>query len=127
MRSFKMNGIRWHVKFVDPSSSYLIDRTGRATVATTDPSTHCIYLSRLLDGDFLNHVFVHELGHCVMFSYNLIDDIHRVVDPQYWIDAEEWVCNFVADYGREILENLKDILGDNALDSLPKYLERLVS
>lgn len=61
-----------------------------------------------------------------MFSYKLIDDIHRVVDPRYWIDAEEWVCNFVADYGREILERLRDIVGDDALDFLPKYLEKLV-
>lgn len=127
MRSFDMNGIHWQVKYVSPSSPYLVDRTGRATVATTDPDTHCVYISRELTGDFLNHVVTHELGHCVMFSYGLIHDIHAAVDPQYWVDAEEWVCNFVADYGREILNNLRDILGDDALDLLPKYLTKLVS
>lgn len=126
MRSFEMNGIHWRVEYVRPNSPYLIDRTGRSTVATTDPETCTMYISRILSGDFLNHVVTHELGHCIMFSYGLIDDIHSVVSPENWIEAEEWVCNFIADYGRKILDSLRDILGDDALDLLPKYLTKLV-
>lgn len=125
MHSFEMNGIRWQVKYVNPTSSYLIDRTGRATVATTDPETYTMYISRILEGDFLVHVITHELGHCVMISYGLLDDIHNTVEPEYWIDAEEWICNFVADYGRHIYSNLRKIVGDDALDFLPKYIDAL--
>lgn len=127
MRSFELNGIHWRVKRVDPSSPYLIDRTGTSTVATTDPETYTMYISKILEGDFLNHVIIHELGHCVMFSYNLIEDIHSVVEPKYWIEAEEWVCNFVADYGYYIFDSLRTVVGDNALDLVPKYITELVS
>ena len=105
----------------------LIDRTGSHTVATTDPVTNTVYLSRELGGEFLTHVLIHELGHCVIVSFHLQEDIRRMVRPEYWIDAEEWVCNFIADYGMMIFENVYQILGDDALRYLPYELERLVS
>lgn len=115
------------MQFVDPTSPYLIDRTGRATVATTDPIGCTMYISRILDGDFLNHVVIHELGHCAMVSYGLLDEIHATVAPQYWIEAEEWICNFVADYGRYIYDALREIVGDDALDFLPKYIDEALA
>lgn len=117
----------WHVAFVDPSSGWLVDRTGNLTVATTDPHTRCIYLSTDLSGDFLNRVLIHELGHCVMISYDLLDDIHRMVYPEYWIEAEEWVCNFIADYGLKIFSEAYRILGDDAWLVVPYELEKMVA
>lgn len=122
-----MNGLRWHVLYVSPKSPLLIDRTGETRVATTDPKTHCIYLSSQLDGDFLNTVLLHELGHCVMFSYDLLKDIHRVVSPELWIDAEEWVCNFIADYGLKIFSIACETLGDDAWACIPCALERIIA
>lgn len=113
--------------FVDPNSDLLVDRTGNKTVATTDPLTRCIYLSNSLEGDFLNRVLIHELGHCVMISYDLIQDIHRMVKPRYWIEMEEWICNFIADYGVQVFQKAYDILGDEAWLVVPYQLERLVS
>lgn len=100
--SFYMNGDLWRVEFVNPWSHLLVDRTNRHTVATTDPKTRRVYLSWNLGGSFLSRVLVHELSHCAMISFGLLKSIHRMVRPEYWIDAEEWICNYIADYGRGI-------------------------
>lgn len=123
-----MNGYTWHIQFVDPYSPKLVDRTKNLRVATTDPSDLCVYLSTELRGDFLIRVFIHELAHCTMVSFHLIDDIHRMVYPEYWIEAEEWICNFIADYGMQMFNIAYSIIGNyNAWMFVPHELERLVS
>lgn len=122
-----MNGILWRIIFVNPQDPMLVDRTNKLTVATTDPIAHCVYLSFDLKGDFLMTVFLHELGHCTMISYDLVNKLHRMVKPEYWVDAEEWVCNFIADYGRMIFSIAYSKLGYNAWVCVPKELEKLVS
>ena len=104
MQKFKMNGIEWFVTEVESSSSLLIDRTGLRTVAVTDPSIHTIFLADNLRGEFRQRVLVHELCHCALVSYGLINDLHNFVPPENWVFAEEWVCNLLADYGHIIFE-----------------------
>ena len=96
----------------------MVDRTANKRVATTDPSTLCVYLSTSLNGDFLRTVLIHELGHVVMFSYDLLPAIHSFVKPNRWIEAEEWVCNFIADYGDEVFDVANHILSPNIVLSL---------
>lgn len=127
MDSFYMNGYLWHIEFVNPNDDQLVDRTGVRTVATTDPITMSVYLSNRLRGEFLTRVLLHELSHCVMISFNLLDDIHRMVKPYYWIEAEEWVCNFIADYGMKIFSIAYSILGEDAWIFVPYELEKLVA
>lgn len=127
MNSFVMNGIFWRVETVDPGSPYLIDRTNDYKLATTDPNTFCVYLSSAIPLNKRKHVLIHELGHCVMISYNLIEDIHQMVKPEYWIDMEEWVCNFLADYGMMIFSDVEHIMGDYAIHIVPVEMERLVA
>ena len=122
-----MNGYFWRVKFVDPNNDFLVDRTRLLRVATTDPTDGCIYLSNALEGDFLNRVLIHELGHCAMFSFHLLDDIHKMTKYEYWIEAEEWVCNFIADYGLKIFSIASSVLGEDAWIFVPNELERLIS
>lgn len=105
-----MGNYLWHICFVGPDSPFLVDRTGNLTVATTDFSTKSIYLSNKLSGEFLRTVFTHELGHVTMFSYGLIDAIHAFARQDRWIEAEEWICNFIADYGSEVLYIANHIL-----------------
>lgn len=105
-----MNGDEWRVLFASPYSPELIDRTGRLRLATTDPRTRTVYLSNSLAGSFLSTVLIHELSHCAMISYGLISDIHGAVNPELWYEAEEWICNFLADYGEEIFATSKSIL-----------------
>lgn len=117
-----MNGYLWHVKFVPPNSPELIDRTNVLTVATTDPDTQCIYLSTALEGSFLNRVLLHELGHVVMLSYGLILSIRSRLPRDLWIEAEEWCCNLIADYGAEIFARAYDILGQDAWKFVPNEM-----
>jgi hypothetical protein len=45
-----------------------------------------------------------------MFSYGIIDDIRKMVSPENYIEAEEWICNFIANYGVEILSTSIELL-----------------
>ena len=123
-----MNGYPWQVMIADPHDPKLVDRTNVLRVATTDPIDHAVYLSQALKGDFLTRVLIHELGHCAMISFNLIEEIHRMVYPEYWIDAEERICNFIADYGMTILNTGYSILGnyEGAWMFVPKEIERML-
>lgn len=120
-----MNGYLWHVRYVDSDNPMLIDRTGEARVATTDPSACEIYMLKTLQGDFLQRVLCHELGHAAMISYNMLNEIHRMVRPRYWIEMEEWICNFLADYGLNIFKIAYSVLGDDAWNLVPCELEKL--
>ena len=124
---FYMNGLLWSIRFVNPNSDILIDRTLSKTVAVTDPDTMTIYLSNKLRGEFLNRVLIHELSHCVMYSYRLIDSIHRMCKRKYWIDMEEFCANLLANYGNQVFGLTYSILGDEAIHIVPYELERLVA
>lgn len=126
MIPFILGGKLWKVRYVDPFSKVLVDRTGHLTVGTTDPSVRTIFLANHLRGDFLNRVLIHELGHAAMITFGLLDDIHRMVRPEYWIEAEEWVCNFISDYGVQIYAAAHDILGDAAWLYVPNGLEKIL-
>lgn len=125
--TFIMNGYFWRVLRVPPDSRLLVDRTGESRVATTDPKTQCVYLSDALEGDFLKKVLLHELGHCVMLSYGLVLAIRSRLPKSLWIEAEEWCCNLIADYGEEIFEKAHKILGDKAWEFVPNELGKLVN
>ena len=127
MNSFYLNGLLWQIEFVEPFNPMLYDRTGSQRVATTDPITCKIYMLRTLNGDFLRRVLCHELGHAAMISYNLLDEIHRMVYPRYWIEMEEWICNFIADYGLSIFNVAYSILGDSAWYTVSTEIDNLLS
>lgn len=97
--------------FVSPDDSVLIDRTGSLRVATTDPVTNCIYLSNSLGGNFLRHVLIHELAHAFMISYGVLNQLHGMTIPRYWIDVEEWICNLIADDATDIINITKSLIG----------------
>lgn len=124
---FYMNGLHWNVRWTNPTDPILIDRTLTKTVAVTDPDTMTIYLSNKLRGEFLNRVLIHELSHCVMYSYRLIDRIHRMCKRKYWVDMEEFCANLLANYGNQVFGLTYSILGDEAIHIVPYELERLVA
>ena len=127
MTRFTMNGYLWRIVYVSSYDPILVDRTGNLTVATTDPKDLCIYISDEISGSFLFRVLVHELGHCAIYSFNLLNDIHRMVHPKYWVEAEEWICNFIADYGMKIFKEAYKAFGDEAIEIIPYELEKLIA
>lgn len=127
MKDFYMNGYLWNVKIINEYSPKLVDRTGELKVATTDPNDLCVYLSDRLEGDLFNTVLIHELGHCAMISFNLIDYIHAHVAQEHWIDVEEFMCNFIADYGLKIFRIAYNLFGDDALRIVPIEIEKYVA
>ena len=127
MNSFTVNGYRWRVMFVPSGSPELTDRTFQSRVATTDPDTMTIYLSDVLSGTMLTRVLIHEMCHAVMWSYDMFAEIHRMVKRRYWVEAEEWICNFMADYGMIVFNKVSSILGRKAMYCIPEVLESLVA
>ena len=124
---FYMNGLHCNVRWTNPTNPILVDRTGSLTVAVTDPDTMTIYLSNQLSGSFLNRVLIHELGHCVMYSYGLVNEIHRMCKKRYWIEMEEFCANLLADYGNQVFGLAYAILGNKAIHIIPYEMERLVA
>lgn len=120
-----MNGLSWTIEIVDPYNKMLVDRTNRRTVGTTDPVSQTIYLSSEIYGNFFIKVLIHELAHCAMVSFNLLPQLHKMVKKQYWIQAEEWVCNFIADYGFTIFSIAYKRIGFDAWKLIPKEYQIL--
>lgn len=64
-----------------------------------------------LGGALLETVLIHEIGHALLVSHGLLGIIHRAVLPEFWVDAEEWLCNYLATYGREVFDAASSLLG----------------
>lgn len=111
MRPFVINGDIWTPVRVGGDDPRLVDRTGVPRLATTDPATRCVYLSKVLHGAGLERVLTHEIGHCAIVSYGLLPIIHSMAPEEKWVQLEEWICNFVANYGREVIHACKIATG----------------
>lgn len=127
MDSFYLNNIYWKVSYVRSDSKRLIDRTGNVRLATTDIRLHQICINENLSGKLLTKVLLHEIGHATMASYGLISDLHKFVKKEYQVEAEEWVCNLIADYGAMIFRSAVKVLGDKAWDYVPREIDRILS
>lgn len=123
--TFVMNGFVWKVIFTDSNDPALVDRTGLFTLGVTDPLTMSVHISKDLDTQMMTKVLIHELGHCAMVSYGLIDDIHKMVKKRYWIEAEELICNLIANHGEEIFETTYRIVDDFTLQGISNEFSKI--
>ena len=122
---FTVNGDEWHVKRVALDDPVLVDRTGSLCIATTDPRTMTVYIADWLDGSLLARVLIHEMSHATMWSNGLITQLRRMVSPEHWIEAEEWICNYIADYGITIYNDAAKVLSGKAIDCIPSVMASL--
>ena len=53
-----------------------------------------------------------------MISYGLINDVHRIINQEKYIEMEEWICNFVMKHGYEILQSVSNIINSLYLHPL---------
>lgn len=89
---YEMNGYTWNVYLVAPSDPILTRSDGSFTVGVCDRETQELYISNMIQGDFLRKVLIHEVCHSAMFSYGI--DLS--------VEQEEVVCDLIATYGDEI-------------------------
>ena len=71
-------------------------------------------INEAIGRDYDIRVLIHEICHCVLYSYGLLYDIHKAVKKDYRILAEEWICNFLYDYGLEAQQIGIDMLDENS-------------
>lgn len=50
-----------------------------------------------------------------------------MVKKRYWVDAEEFVCNMLADYGCFVIGVAKDVLGNRFTYVAPVGAERMIA
>lgn len=97
---FKVNGIVWKVQYVNSNSPILFRSDGTRTIGMTDWNTKTIYMDKHLTGALEERVLCHELCHVFCFSYNIIMDMKQ----------EEFLANWIASYGRMVIELLDNLL-----------------
>ena len=101
---FYLNGINWKIKFVSSKSNDLKREDGSITLGVCDNNVKCIYLSNSLKGYLLERVFIHELTHAWIFSYNFY----------LTLEEEEFICEFVSLYSRDILKTADSLISECA-------------
>lgn len=72
-------------------------------------------------------VFIHELGHCALWSFGFLDYIRYMVYPEYQIEMEEFICNFLADFGMRIFRVAFKTMGYDAWKVIPQAFEQYVA
>lgn len=100
MRDFFVNENRWNLVFVRPSDENLQRSDGTYTLGVTDNTVKTVFVSDAIDGDLLTKVITHEVTHIFCFEYDLHFDIN----------TEEILADFVATYGREVIETADRLL-----------------
>lgn len=103
---FVINGNLWKIVIVEPDSELLYRSDGSRTVAVTDGNERTVFVSNEVQGSFLKKVISHEIVHCFAFSYDLYFDEQ----------TEEFIADFVATYGRNVI-----YLADKICESWSRY------
>lgn len=95
LKSFTVNGIEWTLVPVEPDNTQLLDELGNYRLTITDfPKRKFTILrsgkrksniNEAIGRDYDIRVLIHEICHCVLYSYGLLYDIHKAVKKGYWI------------------------------------------
>lgn len=97
---FEMNGRKWQIVSRKSDSPDLMRSDGSFALGVTDDSSSTVYICEELSEKMLVKVITHELVHCACFSYGVILDI----------EVEEIAADFLATYGREVIEIADDVI-----------------
>ena len=74
MRPFVVDGDVWVVIPVEPGDPRLVDGTGTLRIATTDPATRTVCVSRTVGPPLLDRVMIHEAMHALISSHGMVPD-----------------------------------------------------
>lgn len=97
---FTVNNNPWLLKFVNPHSKDLQRSDGTYTFGVTDNSVKTVFIMRGMSPEMTERVLCHEITHVFCFENNI----------SIPLELEERLCNFMADYGKEIIYLLDDLL-----------------
>lgn len=90
-----VNGELWKVELVSPDNPLLIDRTGEFKLATTDPVTRSIRISRDVEPPLLDKVVLHEIAHAIIISHGLLGPLRNSIPDNMWVHVEEWSASLM--------------------------------
>lgn len=98
--TFYMNGNLWLVKFVNPMDKNLRRSDGEFALGMCDNNVKTIFIANNQDDYKTEHILCHEITHTICFEHNI----------ELPIDTEEWLCNFMADHSRQIINIIDELL-----------------
>ena len=111
MRPFVINGELWRVIRVPAGDPRLIDRTGAARLATTDPRRRAVYLLDTLRPPLLDRVMLHEVTHAITVSWGLLPRVRSDALRGDTVGVEEWAAQLVENHAMEAVEAARTALG----------------
>lgn len=97
---FKIRDNLWEIKFVNPMSNELITSSGDRILGVCDNNIKTIFIANNQTESKTEHIICHEITHAMCFEQN-------ITIPY---ELEERLCNFMADYGREIIYIVDEFL-----------------
>lgn len=95
-----VNGERWRFVEVNPNDKHLVRSDNISVLGVTDNSDKTVYISDRLNDFMKKKVTTHEICHVFCFAYGIYLPL----------EVEETVADFVASYGRDIIEVADDII-----------------
>ena len=99
---FVINGRKWDVKRVQRGNSYLRRKDGTYSLASTDNDTSTVYVLESVQGRLRERVMLHEVSHCVCFSYGI----------KIPIEQEEFLADWMSVHGQEVIRCVQEIWSD---------------
>lgn len=97
---FVANNRLWTIQYTYPQSDELMRSDGTYSIGCADKSNQKIFIADNLSEELEEKVICHEVCHAFVMSYNLYMSI----------EEEERLCNFVADYGKDIVATTNRII-----------------
>lgn len=95
---------------MSPGNPLLVDRTGLPKLATTDPITKTIRISKAVPIGMFDQVLLHEVSHAIMVESGITDLLSEVVDGST-ILIEELLAWFLETHAIEAIDAASMSLG----------------
>lgn len=101
----------WRVVRVSPDDPLLMDRTGHMRIATTDPTTRTIRISREVLPPLFDQVYLHEASHAIMEDAGVNELLSQLPDERQQVLAEELLAWFLETHAIEVIDAVSSSLG----------------
>lgn len=96
----RINDNLWRIQFTYPQNPNLRMSDGRQVLGLCDNNIKTIFIADNQTDVKTEHIICHEITHAICMEYDIYLEL----------EMEEWLCNFMADHGREVIDILDTIL-----------------